>query len=111
MSPDSPRRSSSATASPPHGPVLFDVVRVRQPVPELSIRSGDEGTVVEVLEDPDGYLVYFSYEAGYASHALPVYGLIADQVEVVGKRGHQVGQKGAGRRARRKQPRGLLSET
>ena len=53
MSPDSPRRSSSETASPPHGtarrPALFDVVRVRQPVPGLGIRNGDEGTVVEVL--------------------------------------------------------------
>jgi hypothetical protein len=59
------------------------VVRVRESLPELGIRRGDEGTVVEVIQEPEGYLVDFSYEPGYEGHALPVYGLTAEQLEVV----------------------------
>lgn len=64
-------------------PGLFDVVRVRRPVPEYGISAGDEGTVVEICTNPAGYLVDFSYEAGYDTHELPVYGLTAEQIEVV----------------------------
>ena len=64
-------------------PGLFDVVCVRRPVPEHGIKAGDEGTVVEICASPAGYLVDFSYEPGYDAHELPVYGLTADQLEVV----------------------------
>jgi hypothetical protein len=64
-------------------PNLFDVVRVRRPVPEYGIKAGDQGTVVEVFTNPEGYLVDFSYEPGYDDHKLPVYSLTADQLEVV----------------------------
>ena len=64
-------------------PSLFDVVRVRRPVAEYGISAGDQGTVVEIRTDLAGYLVDFSDEAGYDTHELPVYGLTAEQIELV----------------------------
>jgi Domain of unknown function (DUF4926) len=78
--PSSPEREVLPASSPPR---IFDVVRVRRPVPEHGIRVGDEGTVVEVLTQPPGYLVDFSYEPGFDAHELPVYGLDGEQLEVV----------------------------
>lgn len=87
MSHGSPQPLSSENGRPSRQrrdvPGLFDVVRVRRPVPEHGIKAGDEGTVVEVYADPAGYLVDFSYEPGYDAHELPVYGLTAEQLEVV----------------------------
>jgi hypothetical protein len=62
-------------------------VRVRRPVPEHGLEAGDEGTVVEVFAEPEGYLVDFSYEPGFDRDPLPVYSLTADQIEVVRPRG------------------------
>ena len=82
----SPQRSSADRRSSCHGrelPGLFDVVCVRRPVAEYGISAGDQGTVVEIRADPAGYLVDFSDEPGYDTHELPVYGLTAEQIEVV----------------------------
>ena len=85
-------QSSPQPSSPDRGrssrpkrelPGLFDVVRVRHPIPEYGINAGNEGTVVEICASPPDYLVDFSYEAGYDTHELPVYGLTAGQIEVV----------------------------
>jgi hypothetical protein len=59
---------------------------VRRPVPEHGLEAGDEGTVVEVFAEPEGYLVDFSYEPGFDGDPLPVYSLTADQIEVVHRR-------------------------
>lgn len=87
MSRGSPQPSSPERPAPSdrrsEAPALLDIVRVRRPVPEYGIEAGDEGTVVEVFAEPEGYLVDFSYEPGFDDHKLPVYGLTADQLEVV----------------------------
>jgi hypothetical protein len=70
-----PRRSAN--------PAPYDVVRLREPVPEHGLESGDEGTVVEVFAEPEGFLVDFSCEPGFDGDPLPVYSLTADQIEVV----------------------------
>lgn len=95
MSRGSPRPSSSerkkvSQSAPACLPGLLDVVRVRRSVPEHGIKAGDEGTAVEILARPPGHLVDFSYEPGFDTHELPVYGLTADQIEVV-RRGRQSG--------------------
>jgi hypothetical protein len=69
-------------------PGLFDIVRVRRPVPEQGIKAGDQSAVVEIFTDPEGYLVDFSYEPGYDTHELPVYGLPIEEMAEVGP-GHR----------------------
>lgn len=63
MSQGSLRRSSSAAPGrrSAEGFALFDVVRVREAVPEHHLAGGEEGTIVEVLDRPErAYLVDFS---------------------------------------------------
>lgn len=90
MSQGSLRRSSSA-APGRHGAegfVLFDVVRVRQAVPEHDLAGGEEGTIVEILDKPaPAYLVDFSGgSADPADPDLPVVALTADQLSLVWSR-------------------------
>ena len=89
MSRGSPRPSSPEPGAParqrPCTPAPYDVVRVRRPVPEYGLEAGDEGTVVEVFAEPEGFLVDFSYEPGFDDHELPVYSLTADQIEIVSR--------------------------
>ena len=61
---------------------LFDVVRVRQAVPEHRLAGGEEGTVVLILDRPErAYLVDFSGgSADPADPELPVVALTADQL-------------------------------
>lgn len=63
MSGDSPPLSSSAEHE--EGAIeslgRFDVVRVRQAVPDHGLAGGEQGTIVDVLDDPErAYLVDFS---------------------------------------------------
>jgi hypothetical protein len=81
--PSSPERQGSSRRQGATTFSLLDVVRVRQPVPEHGIRAGDEGTIVEIRTEPEGYLVDFSYEPGFDGHTLPVYSLTSNQLEVV----------------------------
>lgn len=81
MSQGSPRRSSSGAPRQrsAEGFALFDVVRVRQAVPEHQLAGGEEGTIVEILDR--AYLVDFSGgSANAASRDLPVLALTADQL-------------------------------
>jgi hypothetical protein len=63
---------------------LFDVVRVRQALPEHNLVGGAEGTIVEILDRPvPAYLVDFSGgSADPADPALPVVALTADQLNL-----------------------------
>jgi hypothetical protein len=87
MSRGSPQPSSSRTPTKRAADVfaLFDVVRVRYPVPECGLEGGEEGTIVEILDHPSrAYLVDFSGgSADPASTDLPVFPLTADQIAVV----------------------------
>lgn len=87
MSQGSPRRSSSAAAGrhSAEGFALFDVVRVRQAVPEHQLVGGEQGTIVEILDQPvPAYLVDFSGgSADSADRDLPVFALSADQLTLV----------------------------
>lgn len=89
MSHDSPRLSSSAGHKEQTAPSLcqFDVVRVRQAVPDHGLVGGEEGTIVEILDDPErAYLVDFSGgSADPAAPDLPVATLAADQITLVRK--------------------------
>ena len=58
----SPRRGRSA---PPQGFELLQVVYVRQAHPELGVRKGDSGTIVEVFDQPHrAYYVEFVNDDG-----------------------------------------------
>ena len=87
MSQGSGRRSSSAV--PPRrsveGFALFDVVRVCEALPEQQLAGGEEGTIVEVLDQPErAYLVDFSGgNTDPADPGLPVVALTADQLILV----------------------------
>jgi Domain of unknown function (DUF4926) len=87
MSQGSLRRSSSAAPGRHSADAfaLFDVVRVRQAVPEHHLAGGEEGTIVEILAQPvPAYLVDFSGgSADPADQALPVVALTADQLTPV----------------------------
>lgn len=65
----------------------FDVVRVRQAVPDHGLTGGEEGTIVDVLDDPErAYLVDFSGGSAVpATPGLPVAALAADQITLVSK--------------------------
>lgn len=84
MSQGSPRRTScAASAGQGAEPLaLFQVVRVLRAVPEYGLAGGEEGTVVEILDDPDrAYLVDFSGGSGDRwESGLPVYPLTADLI-------------------------------
>ena len=84
MSQDSPRGLYSAAPSRrrAEGFALFDVVRVRAPVPEHELAGGEEGTIVEILDRPErAYLVDFSGgSADAADPGLPVVALTSDQL-------------------------------
>ncbi len=71
-----PRRQSAERFA------LFDVVRVRQAVPEHRVVGGKEGTIVEILDQPErAYLVDFSGgSADPADPELPVVAITADQL-------------------------------
>ncbi|MDF2780287.1 MAG: hypothetical protein K0S96_91 [Geminicoccaceae bacterium] len=71
-----PRRESAERFA------LFDVVRVRQAVPEHRLAGGEEGTIVEILDQPErAYLVDFSGgSADPTDPELPVVALTADQL-------------------------------
>ena len=57
-----PRRGRSA---PPQGFELLQVVYVRQAHPELGVRKGDSGTIVEVFDQPHrAYYVEFVNDDG-----------------------------------------------
>jgi Domain of unknown function (DUF4926) len=88
MSQGSLRRSSSAAPDrhSAEGFALFDVVRVRQAVPEHDLAGGEEGTIVEIL-DPTvpAYLVDFSGgSADPADPDLPIIALTVDQLTRIG---------------------------
>ena len=87
MSQGSLRRLSSATPGRRGAEAfaVFDVVQVRQPVPEHDLAGGEEGTIVEILDRPvPAYLVDFSGgSADAAEPALPVVALTADQLRLV----------------------------
>ena len=86
MSQGSPRRSSSAARRHSiESFALLDVVRVREAVPEQRLAGGEEGTIVEILDQPErAYLVDFSGgSADPADPALPVVALTADQLTLV----------------------------
>jgi Domain of unknown function (DUF4926) len=87
MSQGSLRRSSSAAPRrrTVEGFALFDVVRVREAVPEHRLAGGEEGTIVEILARPErAYLVDFSGASGDpADPDLPVVALTADQLTLV----------------------------
>ena len=89
MSQGSPRRTSSVAAAGPGAepPALFDVVRVLRAVPEYGLAGGEEGTVVEILDDPNrAYLVDFSSgSADRSASELPVYPLSAELIMPVSK--------------------------
>jgi len=89
MSQDSPRLSSSADRKARAAESLrrFDVVRVRRAVPDHGLAGGEEGTIVEVLDDPErAYLVDFSGgSADPAAPDLPLATLTADQITLVWK--------------------------
>jgi hypothetical protein len=89
MSHDSPRLSSSAEHEERASDSLgrFDVVRVRRAVPEHGLAGGEEGTIVDVLDDPErAYLVDFSGStADPAAPDLPLATLAADQITLVSK--------------------------
>ena len=64
---------------------LFDVVRVRQAPPGSGLVAGEEGTIVEVLDDR-AFLVDFSGATAADPHGDdPVHELTADQVALVQK--------------------------
>jgi hypothetical protein len=90
MSQGSLRRTSSAAQrqESAEGFALFDVVRVRQTVPEHRLAGGEEGTIVEVLDRPErAYLVDFSGgSADPADPELPVVALTADQLSLATSR-------------------------
>jgi Domain of unknown function (DUF4926) len=84
MSQGSGRRSSSAV--PPRrsveGLALFEVVRLREALPEHQLAGGEEGTV-KVLDQPErAFLVEFSWggNADPADPGLPVVALTAEQL-------------------------------
>lgn len=89
MSRDSPPLSSSAGHE--EGAIdslgRFDVVRVRQAVPDHGLAGGEQGTIVDVLDDPErAYLVDFSGgSADPAAPDLPVVVLTAEQITLVWK--------------------------
>lgn len=87
MSQGSLRRSSSAAARrrTVESFALFDVVRVREALPEHQLAGGEEGTIVEILDRPErAYLVDFSgASADPADPGLPVVALTADQLTLV----------------------------
>ena len=87
MSQSSLRRSSSGAPRRPkaEGFALFDVVRVREAVPEHRLAGGEEGTIVEILDQPErAYLVDFSgASADPAEPDLPVVALTAGQLTLV----------------------------
>jgi hypothetical protein len=87
MSQGSLRRSSSAAPDRhrAEGFGLFDVVRVRQAVPEHNLAGGEEGTIVEILDRPaPAYLVDFSRGSADATDPdLPVIALTVDQLALV----------------------------
>jgi Domain of unknown function (DUF4926) len=84
MSQGSLRRTSSEAARRQSAEpfALFDVVRVRQAVPEHQLAGGEEGTIVEILDQPErAYLVDFSGgSADPADPGIPVAALTADQL-------------------------------
>jgi hypothetical protein len=90
MSQGSLRRSSSAAPDrrSAEGFALFDVVRVREAVPEHDLAGGEEGTIVEILDrSVPAYLVDFSGgSADPADLRLPVVALTLDQLTLVGPR-------------------------
>ncbi len=71
-----PRRESAERFA------LFDVVRVREAVPEHRLAGGEEGTIVEILDHSEhAYLVDFSDgSADPTDLELPVVALAADQL-------------------------------
>jgi Domain of unknown function (DUF4926) len=64
---------------------LFDVVLVGRAMPEHRLTGGEQGTIVEILDQPVcAYLVDFSGASGDpADPALPVIALTADQLALV----------------------------
>ncbi len=63
-------------------PELYDVVRVRQDLPEMDLRAGDVGTVVMVFSEPvPAVEVEFVDEEG---RTLATHALLPEQVEVAG---------------------------
>lgn len=90
MSQGSLRRTSSATSRRESAErfALFEVVRVRQAVPEHRLAGGEEGTVIEILDrDERAYLVDFSGgSADPTDPDLPVVALTADQLTAARKR-------------------------
>ena len=66
MPPSTDRVEPPAVRTPPRRRnierfALFDVVRVRRAVPEHRLAGGEEGTIVEILDQPErAYLIDFS---------------------------------------------------
>lgn len=61
---------------------MFAVVRVLRAVPEYGLKGGEEGTIVDVLDDPErAYLVDFSGGSADPSEpGVPVFALGADLI-------------------------------
>lgn len=68
MSRASPRSTPSARrgrTAPPQGFELLQLVYVRRAYPDLGVRKGDSGTIVEVFDQPHrAYYVEFVNEDG-----------------------------------------------
>ena len=89
MSHGSPQPSSSRAPTKRTAEAfgLLDVVRVRHPLPDFGLAGGEEGTIVDVLDQPGrAYLVDFSGgSADPGETAVPVFPLTADQIALVWK--------------------------
>ena len=66
---------------------LLDVVRARHAVPTWGLAGGEEGTIVEIVDQPTrAYLVDFSGgSADPGEKDVPVFPLTADQIALVWK--------------------------
>ena len=60
----------------------LDIVELTEDLPEFGLHQGEQGTVVEVFDDPEeAYILEFIYEAGESSTL--AYGVKPEQIKTV----------------------------
>jgi hypothetical protein len=60
----------------------LDIIELTEDLPEFGLRSGEQGTVLEVFETPEeAYILEFIYDSGASSKL--AYGVKPDQIKII----------------------------